>query len=281
MRSLLHCKQPPLLWAARDEKEQSYSGTPGIVLMKCSNAQEFVSAFIDGELVGEAQQAARAHIIRCPACQALADDYRAMGRQVAGGYEPAPSDLADKIQNRIALEDVAAPTDRWSSLRRLMLQAAVLLLVSGLSALTSWYLTDRAAVRERVERDIVASHVRALMQDRPVQVASSERHTVKPWFAGKVDYAPPVAEFAEQGFPLAGARVDYVGDRRVAVLVYMRRLHVINVFVWPSANPPVAQPHIVALRGYNGLTWTSGGMTHWAISDLNLEELKQFQALLR
>ena len=248
--------------------------------MQCRDARQFVSAFIDGELAGELQRNAGTHIATCPICGRLADDYRAVGRQLAAGYEHPASDLADKIRGRIAAESPAR-TNRWHPrLHPLVRQAAVLLLVSGLSALATWYLTQQAAVHDRLERDVLASHVRSLLQDRPVQIASSERHAVKPWFAGKVDFSPTVKELSAQGFPLIGARIDYVLDRRVAALVYMRRLHVINVFVWPTSGDP-REPQALALKGYNGLTWTANGMTHWAVSDLNLPELKEFQELLR
>ena len=245
--------------------------------MQCRDAREVVSAFIDDELAGEAQRLAVAHLEGCPACKKLADDYRSIRAQVASGYTNPPSDLADKIRKRIAAEEA----DAWRSRSKpRMLQAAALLLACGLSALASWYLTERAESRDRLERDILSSHVRSLMQDKPVQIASSERHAVKPWFGGKVDFSPTVKDLTAQGFPLVGARVDYVGERRVAALVYMRRLHVINVFIWPSRGDGQGQPQVVALKGYHGIVWTADGMTNWAVSDLNLPELKELQALL-
>src|SRR5262249_39585504 len=136
---------------------------------------------------------------------------------------------------------------------------------------------DQAAL---LERDVFAAHVRSLLQDSPTQVASSDSHTVKPWFAGRLEYAPAVKDLAAEGFPLAGARLDYVGERRVAALAYRRRLHVISVFVWPSNDAADSAPHAVAYRGYNLLTWSRGGTAYWAISDLNMNELRQLQALL-
>jgi anti-sigma factor RsiW len=246
--------------------------------MQCKDAREFVSAFIDGELAGDLAKGAAAHIETCPSCGRLAADYRAIGRQVAGGYSPAPLDLADKIRARIAAERTL---DRPSRMRSLVLLAAALLLTCGLSAFTTWYLTHQAEMRGRLQNEIVASHVRSLMQDKPVQIASSERHAVKPWFGGKIDFSPNVKDLAAQGFPLVGARVDYIGGRRVAVLVYMRRLHVINVFIWPSAGDGQREVQAMSLHGYNGLEWTASDMTQWAVSDLNVPELKELQALLQ
>lgn len=246
--------------------------------MQCSNAREFVSAFIDGELPGDIAKGAAAHIETCPSCGKLAGDYRVIGRQVASGYAQPPSDLADKIRKRIATESAAQRPPR---LRSLLLWAAALLLTCGLSAFATWYLTHQAEMRGRLQNEIVANHVRSLMQDKPVQIASSERHTVKPWFGGKIDFSPNVKDLAAQGFPLVGARVDYVGGRRVAVLVYMRRLHVINVFIWPSTGEGPRGPQAISLHGYNGLDWTAGDMTQWAVSDLNVPELRELQALLQ
>jgi anti-sigma factor RsiW len=131
-----------------------------------------------------------------------------------------------------------------------------------------------------LERDVVTAHVRSLLQESQTQVASSETHTVKPWFAGRLDFAPGVKDLANEGFPLAGARLDYIGERRVAALVYRRRLHVVNVFVWPAADAADSAPRELVYRGYNLLSWSKGGIAYWAISDLNMGELRQLQAQL-
>jgi anti-sigma factor RsiW len=245
--------------------------------MDCKDAREFVSALIDGELAGDLAKAAAAHIEACPACANVAGDYRVIGRQIALGYAQAPADLAEKIGKRIAAEYDAAGQRRT---RSFLPWAAALVFSCGLSAFASWYLTHQAEIRGRFQTEIIASHVRSLMQDKPVQIASSEQHTVKPWFGGKIDFSPTVKDLAAQGFPLVGARVDYVGGRRVAVLVYMRRLHVINLFLWPSAEESPGGPQATSLHGYNSVIWTAGEMRQWAVSDLNLPELKVFQALL-
>lgn len=245
--------------------------------MQCKDAREFVSAIIDGELTGDLAKAATAHIEACSACATVAADYRVIGRHIAAGYAQAPADLADKIGERIAAERDAAgkrPT------RSFLPWAAALVLSCALSAYASWYLTHQAEIRSRLQTEIIASHVRSLMQDKAVQIASSEQHTVKPWFGGKIDFSPAVNDLAAQGFQLIGGRVDYVGGRRVAVLVYMRRSHVINLFLWPSAGENFGGPQAISLHGYNSVSWTAGDMRQWAVSDLNLPELKEFQSLL-
>jgi len=242
-----------------------------------------VSASIDGELTGERQQAVAAHLVSCAGCTALASDYRRIGRQLTDGYEPAPPHLADKIIGRLAAEEAATPVARSVDWRRWARQAAVLLVACGLSALATWHLVALSTQNGRLERDVVASHVRSLLHDSPVQVASSDRHTVKPWFAGRLDFSPAVKDLAAEGFELTGGRLDIVGDRRIAALVYKRRQHIINVFMWPaSAGLGLESTGAMraSLRGYNVLTWTSDGLTYWAVSDLNAAELGELQKLL-
>jgi len=123
-----------------------------------------------------------------------------------------------------------------------------------------------------MERELVASHVRSLMANHLVDVPSSDRHTVKPWFAGKLDYAPEVAP--PPGFELVGGRLDYIGERAVAALVYRRRQHMINVFTWP-ATAREQRLRIVSLQGYNLAHWVREGTEWWAVSDLNGTELEE------
>jgi anti-sigma factor RsiW len=136
-----------------------------------------------------------------------------------------------------------------------------------------------ADVRNALARDVLAAHVRALMQDNAVQIASLDTHTVKPWFAGRLEFAPAVKDLSAEGFALAGGRLDYVGGRRVAALVYRRRLHQVSVFVWPADGDAVT-PSAARLDGYNLVSWQRGGMTFWAVSDLNEGELRELQSLL-
>jgi anti-sigma factor RsiW len=131
-----------------------------------------------------------------------------------------------------------------------------------------------------LEHDVLSAHVRALLQESPVQVAASDQHAVKPWFAGRVDFAPEVKDLTGEGFPLVGGRLDYIGGRRVGALVYKRRLHTIDVFMWPEKGGDEASPRLVTLQGYNVLTWHRKDLTFWAISDLNAGELRELQSLL-
>jgi anti-sigma factor RsiW len=125
-----------------------------------------------------------------------------------------------------------------------------------------------------LSQELVAAHVRSLLVNHLTDVASSDQHTVKPWFLGKLDFAPPVASLEQKGFPLIGGRLDYASGRVVPALVYKRQGHAINLFVWPAGKPGPATEN---LDGYHIVSWTQGGFTYAAVSDLNLEELRAFQ----
>jgi anti-sigma factor RsiW len=130
-------------------------------------------------------------------------------------------------------------------------------------------LTPRASTSSRIARAI-----------EPLR-SGSDTHTVKPWFSGRIDFSPAVKDLTTEGFQLLGGRIDYIAGRRVSAVVYLRRQHVVNVFVWPSTDTGALMPRHDTLKGYNLLVWNSGGMTYWAISDVNGEDLQQLQALLR
>ncbi|HXE87921.1 MAG TPA: hypothetical protein VN524_14120 [Hyphomicrobiaceae bacterium] len=220
--------------------------------MQCRDAEEALSAAIGGEDAGERHRAATEHVTGCPRCMALANEYRRIGESLrAVAYASAPASLDERIRAAIAAEG-RSPHGRWQ-----------------LADARSWVL----------QRDVLAAHVRSLLQDAPIQIASSERHVVRPWFNGRVEFAPAVKDLAAQNFALLGGRVDWIDGRRVAALVYKRRLHIINVFLWPSEGQADGAPHATGFKGYNAISWTAGGMTHWAVSDLNAKELAELQAM--
>ena len=134
---------------------------------------------------------------------------------------------------------------------------------------------------ERIEAQVVASHVRSLMGNHLVDIASTDQHTVKPWFTGKLDYAPPVVDLGTDGFPLAGGRLDYLQGRPIAALVYRRRGHTINVFVLPERGRQRSAPHSITDQGYQVVRWDQADMRFWAVSDLSRDDMQKFASALQ
>jgi anti-sigma factor RsiW len=244
--------------------------------VNCVEAQDLVHLYIDQELdvlrVGDVGQ----HLESCTACRALYVRPRALRPTLRrdAGYHRAPPELRERLRFALRKQasETARPRARW--LRRwnagLAVAAAVVLSVS-----VALYIV-LPTPPDRLEDDIVSSHIRSLMANHLSDVVSSDQHTVKPWFNGKLDYSPPVNDLTGQGFPLIGGRLDYLDNRPVAALVYRHRQHVINLFVWPSADAHEQKPRALSQQGYNLLRWTQGGMEFWAVSDLNEAELTKF-----
>ena len=138
----------------------------------------------------------------------------------------------------------------------------------------------RHAQREVIAQTLIASHIRSLMASHLLDVASTDQHTVKPWFDAKLDFSPPVEDLANDGSPLVGGRLDYLEGREVAALVYQRREHMINVFVWPNPTGSKAIQAIESRQGYNIMRWSHGGFQCWAVSDVAPSDLAEFVRLL-
>jgi anti-sigma factor RsiW len=253
--------------------------------MRCDRVQEWLGAYRDGELSASEREVVSAHLATCQTCSAiLADDARiglslkrqsrslarpALARRISGALDRVDRERADAAPTRALLAGFRS--FRAGDLAR---QAAALAAAAIIGALSTWWMLDMRVAEGRTERDIVNAHIRSLLQDSPVQVASSDQHTVQPWFAGRTDFAPEVKDLAAEGFPLLGGRLDYVADRRVGVVVYMRRLHVINVFMWPAGTATSSAPQAALRNGYNMLGWTRNGVSYRAVSDLSVDELR-------
>ena len=161
--------------------------------------------------------------------------------------------------------------------RGMGIAAALVLCMAG-----TWQVaitTRSSSTPETIGQEVVASHVRSLMAAHLTDVPSSDQHTVKPWFNGKLDFSPLVTDFADRGFVLEGGRLDYLGNRAVAALVYRRRQHVINLFIWPTSQPDSAI-RISDRQGYHAFNWNKYHATYWSVSDLNPDELRQFAEML-
>ncbi len=259
--------------------------------MQCDRTREQLGAYRDGELSPDERRAVAHHLEGCRACSdMLADDDRIAKSLRQHGRSLAPPVLAARVRTALHRIDIEAP-DAGAGARAIPRStpwnvagitkfAASLAAASILSALSTWWLVTASNQHANIERDIAGAHIRSLLQDSPTQIASSDQHTVRPWFAGRADFAPDVKNLTAEGFPLAGGRLDYIADRRVAAAVYKRRLHVINVFMWQAPTTAGSAPQLSTRNGYNLLSWSRDGTAFWAVSDLNAEELRQLQQLL-
>jgi anti-sigma factor RsiW len=239
----------------------------------CDEARLLLHGLLDGELDAANAMRCETHLAGCPACASVYAETAALQDRVraADPHYSAPPGLAARVARSLAAVE---GRPGW---RRLRWPGWTL--GGGAAALAASLLILLMVPRgPDLPGEILSSHVRSLQAAHLVDVVSTDRHTVKPWFAGRVDFSPPVVDSSPAGFLLAGGRLDYVDGRPVAALVYRRRQHVINLFVWPDQDGSAPSPDM--RDGYNMLHWASRGMAHWAVSDLNAAELRQFQALI-
>jgi anti-sigma factor RsiW len=246
-----------------------------------------VQAELDGELDAAQAAALAAHQTDCPICQAAAAEL-AHARSLIDGaqlYQPMPGEVRSRVMAQLAgarrrddAVDSPAQTplparwSRWWS-RWWSSGASFGLGAASAAVIALLVLLPR---QPNLAEQIVAGHIRALQPGHLEDVASGDGHTVKPWFDGRIDFAPPVKDLAAQRFPLRGGRLDYVAGRPVAALVYQRDKHLIDLFVWPAAERTTRPPETAQRQGYNVVHWSEGGMMLWAVSDLEAGQLREF-----
>jgi anti-sigma factor RsiW len=245
----------------------------------CGEARALMHGYLDGELDVAHSLEVERHLAGCAACARAYQNLQTLSRTMAGGdlAYAAPVGLEARVRGALREAAKAPPPPRalpWRGLSLAAALAVVALLIGGW-----WRGALLPGADDTLTGEVVASHVRSLMAGHLADVPSSDKHTVKPWFDGKLDFSPPVDDFAAEGFPLVGGRLDYLDNRPVAALVYMRQKHVINLFVWPVAGGPTALTQPASRQGYNVFRWSAGGMAYWAVSDLNPTELREFVAL--
>jgi anti-sigma factor RsiW len=239
--------------------------------MTCDEARILLHALIDGELDAGHAREVEDHIAGCAACAAELAAYRTMSKAIAGAdlRYTAPPALRRRIE--ASLPQSQAPSRR-AVLRGFAMGSAV----SAIAATGLVAIVLRSDDEARIESEIVSAHLRSLQAGHLTDVISTDQHTVKPWFNGKLDVAPPVVDLTAQGFTLIGGRLDYVDARAIGAIVYRRRAHVINLFVAQTAS---AEPHtarIETIQGFNIRRWSERGLNYWAVSDLAADELAEF-----
>jgi anti-sigma factor RsiW len=246
--------------------------------MNCQHARILIQGYVDGELDLVRTLEIERHIRGCSDCARAHKTQQALRSAIGASalYYPAPANLQQRVQSSIRQAHRAAPRPAVLSWRWIGFAAALAIVVIAVMVIARG--TPGSGADDRLAEEVRSSHVRSLLATHLTDVASSDQHTVKPWFDGKLDFAPPVVDLASQGFPLVGGRLDYIDQRPVAALVYQRRRHVINLFIWPAAAAETA-PHAVLLQGYQLLHWRQAGMTYWAVSDVSAEDLQAFVQL--
>jgi len=240
--------------------------------MSCELVERDLDAYLDRELDAESSTAVREHVTTCAACRRQLAEREALARLVRGApYYSAPERLRARV---------LAQATRSQSVRRIFTLAAAAVLVLSVGAgMTLWRSASSRA--NAIADEVVSDHVRSLMANHLFDVQSTDLHTVKPWFLGKLDFSPPVIDLASIGFPLVGGRLDYIGGRPVAALVYQRQKHTINVFISPEGDDPSVRDLVLTVRGFNIRHWIHNGMSFWAVSDLNSAELSEFAKTLQ
>ena len=248
--------------------------------MTCKETKSLLNAYVDGELDSAGSLAVEGHVGRCASCLTDVEKLRGLASAIEKGALrfKAPPHLKRKVHAAILAANPEAKSSwfhlRWAS----VLASAILIAALTWAAAARW---TKSSGETQLVNDIVSSHVRSMMANHITDVASSDSHTVKPWFGGKLDYSPPTKDLTEQGFRLIGGRLDYLENRPVAALIYQRSQHFINLFVWPSNRSTTGQDDQLAVQGYNIIHWTKSGMTYWLISELNQAELNECARLLK
>ena len=251
--------------------------------MSCQTAQELIHAYVDGELDLARSLEVEQHMEQCEVCAIAYRNQTALRSALKDSslYHSAPAGLEKRIRSslrREAKSEVGRRSFGWSWLP-VGAMALILLL-----AFVIWRAAPgfRPAGDDLLAQEVVSNHVRSLLlETHHIDVVSEDPHTVKPWFDGKLDFAPPVKDFSSQGFPLLGGRLEYLNNRAVAALIYQRQKHYINLYIWPAEQSNATGEVAAKRQGYNLLHWTNSGMNYWAVSDLNGVELHEFARLVQ
>ena len=267
--------------------------------MNCEQATDLMDGYLDGELDPITNQAIEQHLRECRNCDERYTANRTLIRAINSAipYHKAPVELRERIQSSLREETErparnVAPDARsmitkkpreprsvlfGTSWNWLALAASIVFV-----AIVAWNLVPKLQQRspsaeQFLATQLIASHARSLLANHLTDVASSDHHTVKPWLDAKLDFAPAVVDLSSEGFPLIGGRLDYLDNRPVAALVYGRRKHFINLFIWPAAADSTRAPKTMTRQGYQLLHWGDSEFNYWAVSDVNTDDLQTFK----
>jgi anti-sigma factor RsiW len=246
--------------------------------MTCQQAKPLIDPYADSELEASAILELEQHIENCSACAVAWRNLQSLKKALKQDalYFTAPLELRQRIKAELPSPAKRPPPRpswqwNWNWLTTALSGALAVCL-----ALLLMVIQTRPSSEQQLAQEIVASHVRSLMASHVTDVASTDQHTVKPWFNGKLDFSPPVKNLAGQEFPLMGGRLDYLAGRSVAALVFQRHKHVINLFVWPAKEADSKPTPVTSSQGFNLIHWSQNGMVFWVVSDLNAKELMEF-----
>jgi mycothiol system anti-sigma-R factor len=249
--------------------------------VNCELTSQSLHGYLDGELDAVRAAEFERHLESCAECltELEAQEYLRASFQQAQLRERAPATLRKKVLQSLP-KPVSAPRPAFTLSWQWLAAAALVLL--AITAVGWRLVSTRLDLlgQQRLSAEIVDAHVRSLQPGHLSDVISTDQHTVKPWFNGKVDFAVPVRDFADEGFPLQGGRLEVIDGKTVAALIYGRRKHEVNLFVWPEPESGDEAARTSAERGYQLIRWRKGGMEYWLTSDLALPDLEVLQHLL-
>ena len=268
--------------------------------MNCEEATAMMDSYLDGELDPITSQTIERHLRDCASCDQAYKTHGSLIRAIGNAtpYYKAPLGLHERIQSSLREEIAERPAPsvardgqplsprkqpeprtvllgipwNWLGLAAAIIAAAII-------AMNLIPRSQQPGLDQVLATQLIASHVRSLMANHLTDVASSDQHTVKPWLDAKLDFAPTVVDLSSQGFPLVGGRLDYLDNRPVAALVYQRRKHFINLFVWPAGAGTERAMKTISRQGYQLLHWIDSEFNYWAVSDISEKELQEFKQL--
>jgi anti-sigma factor RsiW len=250
--------------------------------LNCEFAETTVHAYFDGELDALRSADFEGHLEICKECKTELREIGALRRQIQESdlAEKASRQLLNRIRKQIA-QETNESRSRFFRARIALLIPSLGALAAAASIATVFLIFQSHNQSTQVTAELIDAHVRSLQPGHLTDVLSSDQHTVKPWFDGKLDFVPPVSDFSHQGFPLVGGRLDIIDGQNVAALVYSRRKHFINVFVWPYREQQLNLAHSGSHQGYNWLRWHSGDMEFCLVSDASATDLRELKVLIR